>query len=54
MTGQRAARPPAWSQDRKSPLERLERLWALLTTEEVLREDGTTARVTGVRRAIRS
>jgi hypothetical protein len=56
MMGQRAARPPVWGQERKSPMEHLRRLWVLLATEEVLllREDGTTTRVTRVRRAIRS
>jgi hypothetical protein len=54
MTGQRAARPPVWGQERKSPMERLGRLWALLATEEIFHEDGTTARVAGVRTAIRS
>jgi len=35
-------------------MKRLQRLWFLLTSEEVFHVDGTTARVTRVRRAIRS
>jgi hypothetical protein len=55
MTGQRAVEPPVWGQGQKTPMKRLRNLWILLTTEEVSHEeDGTTARVTRVRRAIRS
>ena len=54
MTGQPAVEPPAWGQGQKTPMRRLRRLWVLLTTEEIFHEDGTTARVTRVRRAIRS
>jgi hypothetical protein len=55
MTGQRAAEPPAWGQGQKTPMRRLNRLWAVvLTSEVVLHADGTTARVTRVRSAIRS
>jgi len=51
MTGQRAIEQPAWGQ--KTPTRRLVRLRVLITTEEIFHEDGTTARVTRVRRAIR-
>jgi hypothetical protein len=54
MTGQRAVEPPAWGQRHKPLMKRLMRLWLLLTTEEVFHEDGTSARRTKVRRAIRS
>jgi hypothetical protein len=54
MTDQRAVEPPVWGQVQKTPMKRWRHLWILLTTEEVSREDGTTARVTRVRRAIRS
>jgi hypothetical protein len=50
MTSQRAVEPPAWGH--KTPMRPLVRLWVLLTTEEVLHEDGTTARVTRLRRAV--
>ena len=53
MTSQRAVEPPAWSQGQETPMRRLVCLWVLLSTEEVFHEDGTTARVTRVRRAIR-
>jgi hypothetical protein len=54
MTGQQTVEPPAWGQGQKTPMRRLMWLWVLLTTEEVFHVDGTTARVTRVRRAIRS
>ena len=54
MTGQPAVEPPAWGQGHKTPMRRLMRLWVLLTTEEIFHEEGTTARVTRVRRTIRS
>jgi len=54
MTGQPVVEPPVWGQGQKTPPRRLQRFWMLLTTEEVFREDGTSTRVTKVRRAIRS
>ena len=54
MTGQPAVEPPVLGQGHKAPMKRLQRLWSLLTTEEVFHEDGASTRVTKVRRAIRS
>jgi hypothetical protein len=54
MTGQQAAKPPVLGEGKKTLTKHLKRLWTLLTTEEVLHEDGTSTRQTTVRRAIRS
>ena len=54
MTGQRAVEPPIWGRGHKPFMKRLQHLWTLLNTEEVFREDGTSARRAMVRRAIRS
>jgi hypothetical protein len=54
MTGQPVVEPPVLGQGQKTPMRRLRRLWVLLTIEEIFHEDGTTARVTRVRTAIRS
>jgi hypothetical protein len=54
MTGQRAAEPSAWGEGRKTLMKRSKRPWTLLTAEDIFYEDGTSARQTMVRRAIRS
>jgi hypothetical protein len=59
MTGQRAVEPPVWGRRHKPFVKRLQNLWTLLSTEvlsteEVFREDGTSARRAMVHGAIRS
>lgn len=49
MAGQRAFSPPAWREGQKILMRREKRLWILLTTEEVFKEDGTSPRRTGRR-----
>jgi hypothetical protein len=54
MTSERAVKQPAMGQGHEPLTKRLKRLWILLTTEKVFREDGASTRTTRVRRAIRS
>ena len=54
MTGRPIAGPSAWDAGLEAMRRRLKRLRVLLTTEEVFREDGTSARWTMVRRVIQS
>ena len=54
MTGQQAVKPPVLGEGRETLTKRLQRLWTLLTTEEVFHEDGKSTRQTTVRRAVLS